>query len=83
MSDLDISMHNGQPMMSLPLLGLLCGISEEDARAEFERQALERGHRNAFIIPPAWKRGAKEIQARHGSNDASVLIPLLRAEAGR
>lgn len=71
---------DGEPLISLEMFGRLCGIEPTDALAEFERQAVERGRRDAFNIPQSWKRGCKEIQARYGTNDFGDLVAALKAE---
>jgi hypothetical protein len=83
-SDPGIKTVDGEDYMSCEVVGLLTGNTEEQVLAEYRRQAEQRGGRpGGLTIPKEWVRQAKEIQARHGTNDARVLLPLLREEARR
>jgi hypothetical protein len=59
---------NGGAYVSLAGLAALCGVSIEEARAEYDRQQAFIPGR--FAIPKAWKRSAKELQARHADRGA-------------
>lgn len=72
---------NGELVLSTEMMAILCGLSPEEGRAEFERQAAETGRRDRFTIPQAWKRGAKEVQAKYGTNDFTEIIQSMLAEA--
>lgn len=75
-----VDRETGELCLSTEMMGILCGLTAEEGRAEFERQAAETGNRTTFVIPPAWRRGAKELQARMGTSDFTEIILRLRAE---
>lgn len=75
----NIKTVDGVELLSLDALALLCGVTPEEATAEYARQ---REGREAFTfrIPQAWLRGSKEIQAKHGTRDFNELIARIRAD---
>lgn len=84
--DPHVRLIDGEPFVSSELLALLCGITVDEVRAETARQreaANAAGtDRMNFRLPKAWRRGAKEVQARLGTDDLGAALAKLREEAG-
>jgi hypothetical protein len=84
--DPHIRLIDGQPYIGAELLALLCGITVDEVRAETARQreAADKvdADRMTFRLPKEWRRGAKEVQARLGTDDLGQALAMLRAEAG-
>lgn len=67
---------DGEPHISRKGMAYLCGVTEEEVNAEFERQ----GCPVAFRMPKRWVRQGKENAARVGTDDWAALLTLLAAE---
>jgi hypothetical protein len=74
----DISTVNGTEYLSLEALATLSGVGYDQALAEYTRQQQETPGR--FVIPKAWTRGCKELQAKHGTRDLDELLARIRAD---
>lgn len=70
----DVRSVDGVEVASPALMAKLCGVTEAEVVAEFEKHRDPLGRYLAFDFPRHWIRGAKELQARHGTRDAAALI---------
>jgi hypothetical protein len=66
---------NGEECFSAEAVGILCGKTAEEIKAESERQGTEH-----FQVPKSWLRGAKEVQARYGTDNAAEILARVMAE---
>lgn len=75
-----VKVVDGVELLSLDTFAMLCGVTAEEANAEYGRQQAIRPGR--FIIPKSWIRSSKELQAKHGTRDYSELLARIEAERG-
>lgn len=68
-------------LLSTRQMSLLMGVSEEEFRAEFDRQQAANPGTESLQIPKQWIRQGKEICARLGVDSVESALQILEAEA--
>jgi hypothetical protein len=67
---------DGEPVLSRLGMALLCGVTEAELSAEYERQ----GRPEALRMPQEWIRKGKAISARIGTDNMAEALAVLIAE---
>lgn len=75
-----VKVINGEECLSTEAVGILSGQTTEQIKAEMDAQGTRTHGR--FVVPKSWLRGAKEMQARYGTNDGAEILARVLAERG-
>ncbi len=67
-------------LLSTRHTALLFGVTEQEFKAEWERQRAANPHQASMVIPKAWIRQGKEIAARLAVESVEEALELLEAE---
>lgn len=71
---------NGEEHLSTEAVGILCGRTPEEIKEDVRQQMTALTGR--FVPPPSWRRGAKEMQAKYGTDSAPEILVRVLAERG-
>ena len=64
-------------LLSTRQVALLCGVTEQEFRAEYQRQRAADPTRTAMTIPKRWIRQGKELAARLGVDSVEEALRIL------
>lgn len=69
---------DGEECLSAEAVGILAGQTADEIRTEVERQRPT----GRLVPPPSWLRGAKEMQAKYGTDSAADILARVLIERG-
>jgi hypothetical protein len=71
---------DGEECLSTEAVGILSGQTPGQIKDELARQGTAVHGR--FVVPKSWRRGAKEMQAKYGTDNGAEVLARVLIERG-
>lgn len=75
-----VKVIDGEECLSIEAVGILSNQTTKQIKAEMEAHGTA-GH-GRFRVPNSWLRGAKEMQAKYGTDSGPEILARVLAERG-